>query len=153
MRLVVLAFLALLAVSSGARSAPVVPEGVEFFNAGEAEWEAGGGPGSMRAPIYGDPSRAGAYLHLIRVPPNTVGRARKYTDARAYTVVAGTWLIGFGSRFDRSKLIALPAGSYYSLPAGVAVFNATGDDGATVQIGGQGPTEHIDLEPADGGSP
>ena len=151
MRIVVRAFFAALVASSAAHAGPALPAGVVLFNAGEAEWEAGGGPGSMRTPVYGDPAQAGAYLHLIRVPPDTIGRARKYTDARTYSVVAGTWLIGFGTRFDRSQLIALPAGSYYALPAGVAVFNATAGDGATIQIGGHGPTEHIDLEPSDAG--
>ena len=123
-----------------------VPDGVVLFDANAARWVEGGGPGSVRTPIFGDPRHAGAYMHLIRVPPNTTSLAHKYSDTRTYTVIAGTWHVGFGPRFDRSQLRALPAGSYYSLPAGVAVFNATGDDGATIQIGGTGPTEHIDLE-------
>jgi len=133
-------------LAHGAVAEPSVPDGVVLFNARDAEWTVGGGPGAVRTPIYGDPSQSGAYLHLIKVPPNAVGRARKYTDDRTYTVIAGTWFIGFGDRFDRSRLLELPAGSYYALPAGVAVFNATAGDGATLQIGGHGPTEHIDLE-------
>lgn len=124
-----------------------LPQGVVVFNASEAAWTPGGGPGSVRAPIYGDPAHPGAYLHLIKVPPNTLSRAHKYSDRRTYNVISGTWYVGFGPRFDESKLVALPAGSYYDLPAGVHVFNATADDGATIQIGGTGPTEHIDLEP------
>lgn len=124
-----------------------VPADLVLFNANEASWTAGGGPGSLRAAIYGDPGKPGAYLHLISVPPNTVSRAHKYTDRRTYTVIRGTWYLGLGFHYDKSKLLALPAGSYYELPADTPVFNATAEDGATIQIGGTGPTEHIDLEP------
>jgi hypothetical protein len=123
-----------------------IPDHVVLFDAKSAAWVEGGGPGSLRTPVFGDPGRIGPYMHLIRVPAETTSLAHKYSDTRTYTVIAGTWYVGFGSRFDRAQLRALPAGSYYSLPAGVAVFNATGQDGATIQIGGTGPTEHIDLE-------
>jgi hypothetical protein len=123
------------------------PKGVVMFNSGEATWLPGGGPGSVRAPIYGDPSKPGPYLHLIKVPPNSVSGAHTYSDSRTYTVISGTWYVGFGNRYDESKLIALPPGSYYAVPAGVALFNATKDDGAVIQIGGTGPTQHVDIEP------
>jgi uncharacterized RmlC-like cupin family protein len=120
---------------------------VILFNSEQAAWEPGGGPGSVRAAIIGDPSKSGPYLHVIKVPANTRSAAHKYSDSRTYTIVAGTWYVGFGDQFDDAKLIALPPGSYYALPAGVSVFNATKDDGATIQIGGTGPSEHIDIEP------
>ena len=56
---------------------------------------------------------------------------------------------GFGKTFDESKLIALPAGSFYTEPANLPHFVATKGDGAVVQIGGSGPTRQIWVNPAD----
>jgi hypothetical protein len=121
-----------------------LPKGVVLFDAAQASWVPGGGPGSVRAPIYGDPASEGPYLHVIKVPPDTTNRAHSYSDTRTYTVISGTWYVGFGDTYDASKLIGLAAGSYYGLPAGQSVFNATKSDGAVIQIGGTGPTRHIE---------
>jgi hypothetical protein len=113
------------------------------FDAGKATFVPGGGPGSTRAAIYGDPEQSGPYLHVIRVPPGQVGAPHRYSDTRTYTVIAGTWYVGFGERAEPA--IGLPAGSFYRLPAGTVVVTATKDDGAVIQIGGIGPTHHIDV--------
>jgi hypothetical protein len=128
---------------------PQVPHGVVLFDAGRTTWTPGGGPGSVRASIYGDPSKPGPYLHIIKVPPHAMNSAHSYSDDRRYTVISGTWYVGFGKTHNESQLIALSAGSYYALPAGVAVFNKTKDDGAIIQIQGTGPTQHIDLKDKD----
>jgi quercetin dioxygenase-like cupin family protein len=66
-----------------------------------------------------------------------------HPDNRTYTVISGTWYVGFGTEFDESKLIALTAGSFYTEPAGVPHFIAIKDEGTIVQIGGTGPTRQI----------
>ena len=57
------------------------------------------------------------------------------------------WYIGWGEKFDESKLIALTPGSFYTEPAGVAHFVATPDGEAIVQITGMGPTkaDYVDV--------
>jgi hypothetical protein len=127
-----------------ARTTSTSPESIVVFDIERAEFEPGGGPGSTRAAIFGDPSRAGPYLHVIRVPPNMTSPPHEYSDARTYTVIAGTWYLGFGDHYDAAKLVALHAGSFYRLPARTAVFTTTKDDGAVIQIGGTGPSRHIE---------
>ena len=50
--------------------------------------------------------------------------------------------------FDPDKLTALPAGSFYTEPAGVPHFIATPDGEAIVQVTGTGPTAVSYVDPA-----
>jgi len=62
------------------------------------------------------------------------------------TVVSGTWRIGYGDKFDESKLKVLPSGSFYTEPPGRNHFAETADEPVIVQITGFGPssTEYVD---------
>ena len=130
-----------------------VPEGVVVFNPAKAQWGAtatpGGRPGVEQAFIQGHVIKPGPYLYQVKFPPNFVAPAHTHPDTRTYTVLSGTWYIGFGNKFDESKLIALPAGSFYTEPKGVPHFVATRNETVTVQIGGTGPSRLIYVNPAD----
>jgi hypothetical protein len=56
-------------------------------------------------------------------------------------VVAGTWYFGYGSAADSNLEKALPVGSFYTEPAGVAHFAETHSEPVTVYITGYGPTD------------
>jgi pimeloyl-ACP methyl ester carboxylesterase/quercetin dioxygenase-like cupin family protein len=96
--------------------------------------------------LKGDPDQAGVYTIMLRVPAHTRIAAHSHRDDRVATVISGTWRIGYGDRFDESKLKALPPGSYYTEPPGQTHFAETGDEPVVVQITGFGPssTDYID---------
>lgn len=98
--------------------------------------------------LKGDPTRLGLYTILLTVPPHSRIAPHAHPDDRVGTVVFGTWYYGYGSKFDENGLKALPAGSYYTEPAGVPHFARTGEDGAVVQITGVGPTGTSYVDPA-----
>jgi len=129
-----------------------VPEGAVMFNFAKAKWERPSESGNERATIYGDPTKAGPYLYVVKMAPRSSSRenprAHSHPDTRNYTVLSGTWYIGFGEKYDESKLMALPAGSYYTEPAGLPHFVTTKSEGAVVMFGGTGPTRQIPVEPA-----
>jgi hypothetical protein len=133
-------------------SAPVfgqeLPSGVVMVNPAEANWEKL--PTGEQLKVIGDPSKPGPYMFLLRPRPGPSGSAQPHThpDTRTYTVISGTWYIGFGTKFDESKLIALPAGSYYTEPAGVPHFVLIKDEGVVVKITGTGPSRQIPLDAA-----
>jgi quercetin dioxygenase-like cupin family protein len=89
--------------------------------------------------IIGDATQAGPYVQRVKFPAGQVVQAHSHPDDRTYTVISGTWYIGWGSKYDDSKLTALPAGSFYTEPAGVPHFITTRED-VVVQIIGTGPT-------------
>jgi len=137
-----------LAACAGA-FAQQIPSGAVMFSPAKAAWKPGAVPGVESAPIYGDQTKSERYLVQTKFPANFKVQPHSHPDERHYTVLSGTWYIGFGKTFDESKLIALPAGSFYTEPANLPHFVATKGDGAVVQIGGSGPTRQIWVNPAD----
>jgi quercetin dioxygenase-like cupin family protein len=95
--------------------------------------------GLESANIIGDATKAGPYVQRVKFPAGQVVQAHSHPDERTYTVISGTWYIGWGPKYDNSKLTALPAGSFYTEPAGVPHFITTRED-VVVQISGTGPT-------------
>lgn len=96
--------------------------------------------------LKGDPNQPGVYTIMLRVPAHTRIAAHSHRDDRVATVVSGTWHIGYGDKFDESKLKALPPGSFYTEPPGETHFAETGDEAVEVQITGYGPssTDYVD---------
>jgi len=129
-----------------------LPEGAVMFNFAKAKWVRQAEGGGERATIVGDPTKPGPYLYVVKFPPRSLTgalpRSHSHPDTRNYTVISGTWYIGFGEKYDESKLIALPAGSYYTEPAGKPHFVTTKNEGAVVMFGGTGPTQQSSVEPA-----
>jgi len=97
-------------------------------------------PGLEEARIIGSGKEPGPYLYRIKFPKGRVVQAHSHPDDRLYTVISGTWYIGWGTAYDESKLTALPPGSFYTEPAGVPHFVATPDGETVVQVTGSGPT-------------
>jgi hypothetical protein len=105
-------------------------------------------PGLERADMIGSDTKPGPYLYRTKFPPNFKLEAHGHPDERRYTIVSGTWYVGWGKKFDASKLIALPAGSFYTEPANIPHFVMTKDDGAVIEISGTGPSSQIWVDPA-----
>lgn len=127
-----------------------IPSGAIMFTPAKGKWTpAPALPGLETARIYGSSTKPERYLFQSKFPPNFVIRPHSHPDERHYTVLSGTWYIGFGTTFDESKLIALPPGSFYIEPANVPHFVVTKGDGAVLQIGGTGPTRQLWVNPAD----
>jgi quercetin dioxygenase-like cupin family protein len=97
-------------------------------------------PGAESAQIVGDPQKAGPYLQRVKlakgakIPPHT------HPDERNSTVLSGTIYVGFGEKFDESKVVAIPEGAVYIAPAGVPHYIWAKDGAAVYQEAGNGPT-------------
>ena len=55
--------------------------------------------------------------------------------------VAGVWYFGYGSVAKADAEMALPAGSFYTEPSGVAHFAETRAEPVVVYITGDGPSD------------
>jgi len=137
MRIALIAVGLIFAVHAGAQN---VPAGVVLFDIGKAKWEKS--PTGQVAKVVGDQAKAGPYIFLTRPQPTSGPATKPHThpDNRTYTVISGTWYVGFGEKYDESKLIPLKAGSVYTEPAGVPHFVLIKDEGTIVQISGTGPS-------------
>src|SRR5262245_23196123 len=105
-------------------------------------------PGVEVADLVGDSTKPGPYVQRVKIPPNFVVQAHSHPEDRTYTVISGTWYVGWGDKYDAAKLIALPAGSFYTELANVPHFVATKSEAAVFQLSGIGPTANKYVDPA-----
>ena len=124
----------------------LTPSEFQFPQQGNPGAGSSGVSGIQTVVLKGDPTEAGVYAILLRVPAHTQIPAHSHRDDRVATVLSGTWRIGYGDKFDESKLKPLPPGSFYTEPPGRNHFAETRDDPVVVQITGFGPssTEYVD---------
>ena len=138
------------AVRATANGAPgetrLTPSEFKFPGQGSPGTGSSGVTGIQTVVLKGDPNQAGVYTIMLRVPAHTQIAAHSHRDDRVATVVSGTWRIGYGDKFDESKLKVLPSGSFYTEPPGRNHFAETADEPVIVQITGFGPssTEYVD---------
>jgi quercetin dioxygenase-like cupin family protein len=140
-----LAFVSILLVASTAAADPpiqqrVKPDEFDFSTAGSAGAGTSGIAAIRTIVLKGDPTRAGLYTILLRVPAGTRIAAHSHPDDRVATVISGTWYLGYGKTFDVNALKALPPGSFYTEPPGDRHFAETRDSDVVLQITGFGPT-------------
>jgi hypothetical protein len=57
--------------------------------------------------------------------------------------------IGYGEKFDETKLHAHPAGTFFTEPANIPHFGRTKDEGAVLYFYGVGPSGSTLVEGAD----
>jgi mannose-6-phosphate isomerase-like protein (cupin superfamily) len=117
-----------------------------MVNAANAKWEKSQFGEQLK--VIGDQTKPGPYVFFTKPRAGRTGASEPHThpDTRTYTVISGTWYVGFGTKYDESKLIALTAGSYYTEPAGVPHFILIKDEGVVVQITGTGPSRLIPVD-------
>src|SRR5229473_3600626 len=77
--------------------------------------------------LKGDATKPSIYTIQLTIPANVTIQAHTHPDDRVATVISGTWYIGYGAKFDESKLKPLTAGSFYTEPPSVAHFAKTGN--------------------------
>lgn len=89
--------------------------------------------------LVGDPTKPGLYVIRLRFPDGYCLAAHSHPDSRNITVLSGEWLSGYGNRFDAKLLKSLPAGSFYTEPAGLPHFTFTRGE-TILQVSGMGPS-------------
>jgi quercetin dioxygenase-like cupin family protein len=106
-------------------------------------------PGGQMAVLVGNPRAGDAYVVRIKLPADFQIMPHTHPEERTYTVLAGTWKLGFGSTFDAGKMREYPVGSVYHLPPNVPHFQMSGSSETIVQITGRGPSSTDYVNPAD----
>jgi len=106
-------------------------------------------PGGQTSVIYGDPRKAIPYVTRVKLPAGYKIAPHRHPEERVYTVISGTFYIGFGENLDPAKLHAFPAGSVLVVPAGASHFHWMRSGEAVVQISGFGPSGIAYVDRAD----
>lgn len=135
----------LMLVATGALADPPIqqrkpPAEFDFSTAASAGAGTSGIAAIQTIVLKGDPTRAGLYTIMLRIPANTRIAAHTHPDDRIGTFISGTWYFGYGKVFDANALKALPPGSFYTEPPSDPHFAETRETPVVLQITGYGPT-------------
>jgi quercetin dioxygenase-like cupin family protein len=100
----------------------------------------GSGPlrGGSVANLFGDPAKPRAFVTRIRMPDGMKLAPHYHPVLENVTVLQGTLMIGVGDKMDVAKMITLPAGSFFSVPAGVHHY-AMAKGETIIQLNDVGP--------------
>jgi hypothetical protein len=102
-------------------------------------WDERPGNASKTAILFGDPSKAGLYVQVTKRGPNEWSQPHSHPNERFITVLAGTFLIGTGSKFDKNNVVAVgPGGVVHDIPNQMH-YDGTGPEGATLEFIAMGP--------------
>lgn len=111
-----------------------------IFTPSTVKWEAGTGEfkGLTVAWLSGDPTKTGPWTVRLKAPAGAKFPVHYHNDTEMVTVISGTFAAAIGDKFDASKLMALPAGSFVVIPAGVKHYAMAKTD-CVVQLSGSKP--------------
>jgi len=110
----------------------LTPSEVDSMQAHDSGAGTSGVAGIRTTVIAGDPTKEGPYTIRLSVPANTKIHAHTHRDDRTAIVSSGVWYFGYGPVAGAAAEKALPAGSFYTEPGGVAHFAETKADPAVV---------------------
>ena len=142
-----LLFAAAYAVAVSSSRLRLTPQDVDTMQAHDSGAGTSGVAGIRATVIMGDPTGPGPYTIRLSIPANTKIQAHTHRDNRTAVVVAGIWYFGYGPVAAEAAEKALPAGSVYTEPSGVAHFAETKADPVLVYISGSGPTDTVYVKP------
>jgi quercetin dioxygenase-like cupin family protein len=118
------------------------PPGFVQFAPDQIKWQSSPSipAGGQSAVLYGDPRKAAPFVTRVKQPAGYKIPPHTHPEERTYTVISGTFYIGFGDQFDPAKLKAFPAGSMFVVPAHTSHFHWMRSGEAVVQVSGVGPS-------------
>lgn len=118
----------------------------DYKLADQIEWKGRPGSGNQSAILFGDPSKPGLYVQLLKRGPNNWSQPHSHPNDRFITVLAGTMWIGTGNKFDPENTIPLKPGSFVRDIANQTHFDGSKADGLTIEIVGIGPATSTQVE-------
>jgi hypothetical protein len=106
-------------------------------------------PGVEYGPVYGNCDKVGApCVFQLRLTGDAKFPPHWHPVDENVTVLSGTFMAGMGDKYDESKMMSLPVGSYVFMPRRMHHF-AGAKGGALIQIHGVGPFKIVYVNPAD----
>jgi quercetin dioxygenase-like cupin family protein len=127
------------AAVSAAPQARLDPSIRDFKLASDIPWRQGEN-GAASALLYGDPSKPGLYVQLLKRGPNQWSKPHSHPNDRYLTVLEGTFWAGSGTGFDPERTVPLKPGTFMRDIANKVHFDGSKDDGLTVMFVGMGPS-------------
>ena len=126
-------------VMYGADAVSIDRNARDFRLPDQFKWESRPGSTDQTAILYGDPSKAGMFVQVTKRGPGVWSQPHSHQNERFITVLAGTFLIGTGPKFDKNNTVAVgPGGVVHDIPNQMH-YDGTGPEGATLEFIAMGP--------------
>ena len=130
--------IATLACLATASAAELNSAAVTYKPPDQIKWIEGAG-GASSAILFGDPSKPGLYIQLVKWSPGHMSHPHFHPNDRFITVLQGTWWVGTGTKFDPDATVPMPAGSFVTHFAKQVHYDGAKDVPAILEIVGEGP--------------
>ena len=128
-----------LMVLYGADAVTIDRNARDFRLPDQFDWKGAPDGPNQTALLFGDPSKPGMYMQITKRKPNVWSQPHSHKNERFITVLAGTFLIGTGPKFDKSNTVAVgPGGVVHDIPNQLH-YDGTGPEGATLEFIAMGP--------------
>jgi Cupin domain len=106
-------------------------------------------PGAQLAVIEGDPmATSGDFTIRIKMPDGYKIAPHWHPKRENVTVISGTFKVGMGDKFDESKMMPFPAGSFAYLDPDMHHYAMSVGD-TVVQVHGMSPVKFNYINPQD----
>jgi hypothetical protein len=151
MRAFMIAALCIAALLTRAASADEHGKGISIHSPDKVTWQDGPPSlpkGAQIAVLEGDPGKEGPFVFRVKAPDGYRIPPHTHPKTERVTVIAGTFHIGMGERFDEKATTPMPAGSYGYWIAGMKHFVWVKGE-TVVQFHGAGPWSIQYLNAAD----
>ena len=130
----------------GADVATIDRNARDFKLPDQFEWKGRPGSASQTAALFGDPAKPGLYVQLLKRGPDDWSQPHSHPNERYITVLAGTFLIGTGAKFDKNNTVAVGPGGVIHDIANQMHYDGTGPEGATIEFIAMGPAARNDAK-------
>jgi hypothetical protein len=129
-----------------ARAAELDRAAVAFKLPDQIKWTENPAAGNANAVLYGDPSKPGLYIVLVKWHPGHMSHPHFHPNDRFITVISGTWWVGSGTRFAPENTVPMPAGSFVTHFGKQVHYDGAKDVDTVLEIVGEGPATAIPAE-------
>jgi hypothetical protein len=130
----------------GADIATIDRNARDFKLPAQFEWKGRPGSASQTAALFGDPAKPGLYVQILKRGPDDWSQPHSHPNERYITVLAGTFLIGTGAKFDKNNTVAVGPGGVVHDIANQMHYDGTGPEGATLEFIAMGPAARNDAK-------
>ncbi len=148
--LMILCWLALFAAVA-TQSQQSAPADHGIFTPAAIQWKDGPAAlpyGVKAAVLEGDPAKEGPITMRLSFPAGYKISPHWHPNIEHVTVISGTFNLGMGDKFDKTKGNKMPAGSFSFMPPKTSHF-AWSEEGCVIQVHAIGPWGVVYVNPAD----
>ena len=125
--------------AAGTGAAELDPAAVVFKLPDQINWKENATAGNANAVLYGDPSKPGLYIVLVKWHAGHMSHPHFHPNDRFITVISGTWWVGTGTKFDREATVPMPAGSFVTHFGKQVHYDGAKEGDTVLEIVGEGP--------------